>query len=208
MTHDCDNPLKAYREALMRHGPGFAATLWGSREGQQLRFDVLIDLAGFDGCVVVDAGCGAGDFAERLIERKVDFKRYVGIDALPELIECAKRRGLDRCEFIMANLLADPTPMVRAAPDFVCFCGTLNTMEEPTARALVETAYGAAAQGVVFNFLSNRPHARWSGRDLSPARRFDTLDWLKWALSLSSRASFTQDYLDGHDATMMIRHDG
>ena len=36
-------------------------------------------------------------------------------------------------------------------------------------------AFDAAAQGVVFNFLSDRPHPRWKEKDLRPARRFDTV---------------------------------
>ena len=35
----------------------------------------------------------------------------------------------------------------------------------------------------------------------------DTLAWLDWSLGLSSRVQFTQTYLDGHDATILIRHD-
>jgi hypothetical protein len=97
--------------------------------------------------------------------------------------------------------------LARDHPDYVCLSGTLNTMNDDLARRVVRAAFDAAGQGVVFNFLSNRPHARWSGRDLAPARRFDTAAWLDWSLGLSSRVSFTQDYLDGHDATIMIRHD-
>ena len=31
--------------------------------------------------------------------------------------------------------------------------------------------------------------------------------WLDWALDRTSRVAFTQDYLDGHDATIVLRHD-
>jgi hypothetical protein len=80
-------------------------------------------------------------------------------------------------------------------------------MDEPMAQRLIEQCYRAARLGVVFNFLSDRPHARWTGRDLGPARRFDTMKWIDWALSLSSRVTFTQDYFDGHDATICVHHD-
>lgn len=202
-----DTYLDPYREAIRQHGPGFQATLWGSREAQVIRFDVMIDLAGFDGCTIADVGCGVGDFAARLIERKVGFARFVGFDAVAEMIEQAAARGLDRSQFQAADLLSDAAPLVEARPDYVCFSGTLNTMDDETARRLIRLAWDVAAQGVVFNFLSNRPAARWAERDLTPARRFDTLAWLDWALTLSSRVNFTQSYLDGHDATIMILHD-
>ena len=80
-------------------------------------------------------------------------------------------------------------------------------MDDEMARKLIEAALEASAQGVIFNFLSDRHHPKWADRDLGPSRRFDTKAWLDWALGKSSRVSFTQDYLDGHDATIMIRHE-
>lgn len=202
-----DSYLDPYREAVGRHGPGFGATLWGSREAQVLRFDVMVDLAGFESCVVLDAGCGEGDFAARLLERGVPFERFVGVDAVPEMIESARKRDLPRCVFEVRDVVADPAVLSTAGPDYVCISGALNTMDEPVARRLVAGAFEAAAQGVVFNFLSNRAHPRWSRRDIGPARRFDTASWLDWAMTLTSRVEFTQSYMDGHDATIMMRRD-
>jgi SAM-dependent methyltransferase len=203
----CDKYLKPYREAVELFGASFQATLWSTPEGQRLRFDVMIELGCFDGCVIVDAGCGRGDFAVHLLARGVPFERYIGIDAVTEMIDAARELKLPRCEFRIADLVTDPSPVREASPDFVCLSGTLNTMEQAVARKLVEACYNAAAQGVIFNFLSDCPHSRWKDKDLSPARRFHTIDWLQWSLELTSRVSFTQDYLDGHDATIMIRHD-
>ena len=199
--------LQPYREAVKRFGPGFEATLWNSREAQALRFDVMIDLAGFDGAAVLDVGCGQGDFAAHLIERGISVSSYVGIDALPEMIDAASARDLPRCRFVRADAVADPAVLATGNPDFACLSGTLNTMSDETARHLVGCAYEAAAQGVVFNFLSSRAHPRFAGRDTAPARRFDPLAWLDFALGLSSRVAFTQAYLDGHDATILIAHD-
>jgi len=206
--HRSEEFLKPYRQAVSQHGASFEATLWGSREAQGIRFDVMIDFAGFEQSVVVDVGCGRGDMAVRLLERGVPFAEYIGIDALSEQIEEARARGLERCRFEVGDVLADPAALSVGHPDFLCFSGTLNTMDEDTARALVRAAFDAAAQGVVFNFLSDRPHPRWHDRDLAPAHRFSVVGWLDWAFDLTSRVSFTQEYLDGHDATIFLRHDG
>src|SRR5688500_16168466 len=126
----CDKYLKPYREAVKLYGPSFHATLRTNRETQRVRFDVLIDMAGLEDCVVLDAGCGTGDFAEHLISSKVAFDRYIGIDAVEEVIEAARQRNLPRCEFRFADLIHDPAPMLTIEPDFVCISGTLNTMDE------------------------------------------------------------------------------
>jgi len=205
-TH-AEDYLRPYREAIKRHGAGFESTLWSSPEGQRRRFDVMIDLAGLEGCVILDVGCGRGDFAQRLIERGVKFERFIGIDALPEVIAAAQAQNLPRSEFRLGDALTDPSMLRTTEADFICFSGSLNTMDEPCARRLVQLAFEAAARGVVFNFLSDRPHERWADQPLAPARRFDTLAWVNWSLDLTSRVTFTQDYLDGHDATIMLRHD-
>jgi SAM-dependent methyltransferase len=201
-----DNYLDPYREAYTHFGAGFEATLWGSPESQVVRFDVIIDLAGLDGCTVVDAGCGQGDLAVRLLDRDIAFARYVGIDAVEGMIARARTRELDRCDFLAADFVRDPDVIAAQAPDFVCISGALNTMDEALARDVITAAFDASAQGVAFNFLSDRPDPRWDAQQLGPARRFDTLAWLDWAMTVTPRVAFTQDYLDGHDATIVIRH--
>jgi hypothetical protein len=122
------------------------------------------------------------------------------------MIEQAARRGLARCQFRSADAVADPSVLAAERADYVCMSGTLNTMEETTARRLVVDAFAAASRGVVFNFLSSRAGGPWCDRDPAPARRFDPLSWLAAALALSPRVAFTQAYLDGHDATILIEH--
>ena len=200
--------LQPYREAVERFGPAFEATLWNSPEAQRLRFDVMIELADLDDAVLLDAGCGRGDLAARLLQRGVQYRRYVGLDAVAEMVQAARKRDLPRCEFVTGDAVADPNLLETGGPDYVCISGTLNTMDDETAARLVRGAFNAAARGVVFNFLSTRHHPRWAGVDLTPARRFDPLTWLELALGLSSRVVFTQAYLDGHDATVLIEHDG
>ena len=110
--------MQPYREAVERHGAGFEATLWNSPEAQVLRFDVMIGLMDLEGCAVLDVGCGQGDLAARLLERRVPFARYVGVDALAEMIEAARLRRLDRCEFVCRDAVADPTVLKTGGPDY------------------------------------------------------------------------------------------
>lgn len=209
MHHADESHIEPYRDAARHYGadaPGFKAALWGSRETQVLRFDVMLEMIDLTGCSVVDIGCGTGDLAKHLIDEQVGFERFTGIDAVQDFVVAAEKRKLPGCSFHVRNVLADLDSLKEFHADYALISGTLNTMDEAAARRLVEAAYHASAQAVVFNFLSNRPSPQWRDRDLGPAQRFDTLNWLDWALSLSARVSFTQEYLDGHDATILIRH--
>ncbi len=199
--------LQPYSEAVKRFGASFEATLWTSRAAQTLRFDVMIDLAPLENARVLDVGCGRGDLAARLLERTVPIAGFVGIDAMPEMVEAAAKRDLSGCRFIVGDAIANPDLLGTGKPDYTCISGTLNTMDDRTAQKLVADAFAAASGGIVFNFLSSRPHARFAGRAVAPARRRDPVLWLDFALGLSSRVAFTQAYLDGHDATILIRHD-
>jgi SAM-dependent methyltransferase len=200
--------LQPYRDAVERFGAGFEATLWKNPEMQRLRFDVMIRLAGFAGSRVLDVGCGQGDFAARLLEQGIAFAGYVGVDALPEMIETARGRGLARCTFSCGDPVDDPAILAAARADLVAISGTLNTMDDRTAQRLVGNAFAAGGRGVVFNFLSGLRDPRWAGRDPSPARRYDPLQWIDFALGLSRRVTFTQGYLDGHDATIFVEQEG
>ena len=199
--------LAPYRTEIERSGAGFSATLWGSRDAQRRRFDVMLALLPMHERRVVDLGCGEGDLLSHLLERGVTPSAYVGLDAMAPMLEKARERGLPGARFEVADLLQDDAAITSASPDVACISGTLNTMEPADARTIVARAFDAARLGVVFNFLSDRPHRRWADRPLGPARRFDTLEWLDWALRRSSRVRFDQSYLDGHDATIAILRD-
>jgi SAM-dependent methyltransferase len=198
--------LQPYVRAIKAHGASFEATLWRSPESQAARFRVMLDLAPLDDAVIVDVGCGRGDFAAFLHQDEVPFRRYIGLDALPEMIDAAANQAMPRCEFHVADVLANPHVVAQHRPDVVCISGTLNTMDQAAARRLVRASFDAARKSVIFNFLSDQPHEKWMESEAGPALRFDTIAWLHWSLSLASRVSFTQDYLDGHDATIMISH--
>lgn len=204
-----EGPLEPYREAVERFGATFEATLWQSREAQALRFEVMIEMVGvvsLEGCRILDIGCGRGDLAQCLHDHAIAFEGYTGLDAMPEMIEAARQRDLSQCEFEVANVLENLNVLQRYSPDFSFISGTLNTMDEATAKRVVKAAFDASAHGVVFNFLSNRHHPRFTKQPLGPARRFDAIGLIDWAMSHTPRVSFTQDYLDGHDATILMRH--
>lgn len=196
--------LDPYHDALQRYGASFETTLWRSREAQVTRFDVMIDMVDFAGTRILDAGCGLGDFAGRLLERNINFKHYLGLDALPEMVTAAARRNLARSDFRTCDFATELSIFEEVEHDWSVFSGSLNTMTEDHARTVIAHAFKHARRGVVFNFLSNKPAPKWQGKDLGPASRFNTAAWLTWALEQTHAVAFDQRYLEGHDATVVM----
>ena len=208
MSCSDDRPyLRPYLDAVDAHGAGFRATLWGSEEAQHLRFDVMLEMVPLDGTSIVDVGCGDGALAAHLTRRGIAFRAYTGLDAVEAMIERAQQDAPPHCRFVVADVVRDPGALAVPGADWMLFSGSLNTLDQSAAWTLIDHALAHAARGVIFNFLSDRCHPRWKEQVLAPARRFGTLAMIDQALSRSSRVRFRQDYMEGHDATIMIMHD-
>ena len=207
---DPSDSLTPYREATQALGSGFSATLWASPRTQKLRFDVLIDLLGPDqlsGSILLDLGCGDGALAVRLQERTISLGRYIGIDGIFKQVEAAQNRGLDRASFVCEDLTETGRSLGRFGAGVAIISGTLNTMAQTQAQALVQEAFEAVSGAVCFNFLSDRPIARRRDANLGPAVRHDVMAWLDFALGLTPLVAFRQDHLEGHDAAMLLVHE-
>ncbi|MEE2912652.1 MAG: methyltransferase domain-containing protein [Planctomycetota bacterium] len=203
--------LVAYRNAVEQFGGTFDATLWRSREGQSIRFQTFCDFIDFGGMTILDVGCGIGDFAQFLIDRKIRFEHFHGIDAIDEMIVSAKQRKLRNCTFETIDIIEHQESMLGF--DWLTFSGTLNAMAEKKAIELINSSFVASNYGVAFNFLSNQYRPTYKDKcnldsateDLYPASRFNTTALLEYAFSLTPFVEFTQAYLDGHDATIILR---
>ena len=195
--------LKPYHDAIAAHGGTFDATLWRSKEGQILRFKTFCMFADFTNSTILDVGCGIGDFSEYLAVAEVAFDSLHGIDAMPEMIETANGRALARSTFETADIVHNTDALV--GYEWITFSGTLNAMDEGIAMALIETAFSHATKGIACNFLSNQSGRDPKEEDLAPASRFDTLTWISKSLQLSPKVQFSQSYLEGHDATIVIK---
>jgi SAM-dependent methyltransferase len=203
-----DAYLDPYRASAQRHGADFRVTLWASEESQRTRFDVFAQMCFLPGKRLLDAGCSRGDLAAHLIEQGIDFEQYTGIDALPNVIEHANKRMLNRCTFVAGDFVADPALLRCGEPQVVTVSGSLNTMTDAQVFTVLEAAWTATSETLLFNFLSDK-----CGRKAPPqdefARRLDTMRLLEWAAGKTSQFAYRQDYFPhGHDGTIMMRKAG
>ena len=204
-----DAYLEPYRRAQATHGASFDVTLWARPETQQRRFGVFAELVDFSEKRILDAGCSRGDFAAWLGERDINYAHFRGVDGVEAVIDFARGRALPRADFVAADFVREPGTLgadlaEAERPDVVVISGTLNTMDWPTARGVLEAAWAGCGNTLIFNFLSNRcgPEAPVQ---LKPAVRLPTDAVLDWAMSQTWNVVFRQDYFaHGHDATVRM----
>ena len=200
---DTSSHLDPYRVAASEQGPGFAATLWGSPETQSLRFDIIDNMCGgLADTRVLDLGCGDGALYQWMRERGTLSESYLGIDAVDDQVKHAREVHAGATFVHLDISMASTLP---SGFDWVVISGTLNTMDDATTLHVLDLAWDAAALGLAFNFLSDRPGLKWQSRPLGPARRHQLQELMAWALERTPLVACRQDYLEGHDATLVMR---
>ena len=199
-----DPYLQPYREAEKTHGHNFEVTLWANQKTQHLRFRIFTELCDMRDKRILDAGCSRGDFADYLLSNNINFAHYLGLDGLDEVIQYAQDRNLPQSEFLAGDFVQDTQLLTTSSPQIITISGTLNTMSDEQALAVLDAAFNATSETLLFNFLSDRvsSHAPKQGW---PARRLPTTKILDWAFSRTPLIAFRQDYFpNGHDATVMM----
>jgi SAM-dependent methyltransferase len=199
-----DKYLDPYRESFREHGSTFGVTLWASPFSQRKRFLVFTQMLDLTNRTILDAGCSLGDFAGFLVERNIPFRKYIGIDGLPDIIKSATQRNLPKTQFLAGDFLADPAFLKTSNPDTIVISGSLNTMSDAQAITVLRNAYRATSDVLMFNFLSGSCGPDAPLQD-TVARRLDTHALLRWAMEQTPYVMFRQDYFrDGHDATIFM----
>lgn len=94
-----------YNKNMIKATNDYEILGWESREAQYARFAALKDNVDMQGMKLLDVGCGLGNLMEYLTQEGVRVN-YTGVDILPEMIERARKKGLN-CEFICADVFND-----------------------------------------------------------------------------------------------------
>ena len=129
---------------------------WSNLTTQQLRFTMLSQLADFDNCSVLDAGCGYADLCV-FLKNKFPTCRYYGIDQIPEFILKAlqdygnmKDVVLFQGDFEMASL-----PVL----DYTLASGLLSYKNSNPLYVfeMIQKLFMGCRIGLAFNMLSKEP---------------------------------------------------
>ena len=192
--------LAPYLRAAREHGGGFSSLLWATPKSQRLRFDAIGRIYDLSGKSVLDAGCGRADLLGYLLENRIDLDDYTGIEAVDALADEAEARKYPACRIIRADFVREPVKMFVGA-DVIVFSGSLNTIEDGPFYQSLSRAFDAAAEAVVFNFLSS---AALAGRDYLVWRRIEHV--LGFLRRLPGDVHTLDDYLQGDCTIAVVKH--
>ena len=152
-----------------------------------------------DGLRVLDVGCGRADFFDHLNARRTKVARYVGLEAVPALVDAARAKARGNVQIVEGDFVADPQRL-RVGAQVIVMSGSLNTLESAEFYSTLRHAYDAADEMLVFNFLcstslAGASYLRWHPLD----------EVLKFAQTLGPRVRTLEDYLPGDCTVGMMK---
>jgi 2-polyprenyl-3-methyl-5-hydroxy-6-metoxy-1,4-benzoquinol methylase len=145
--------LDFYAERWREYGYDTRSLGIGSRESQEIRFEVLAQMGDLRNASILDVGCGFGDL-HSFLERRGIPVRYAGLDIQPAFIEEARRRHPSD-EFSCADVEGfEP----KEPPDYVFISGTFNVKfrkdQEAWVFRILKRLFEKSRHGVGINMLS------------------------------------------------------
>lgn len=184
-----------YVPLLRQHGPTFRAVDWGSAQAQALRFRVLLDVGDCRNVSILDVGCGVGHLVDELVTRRFA-GRYLGIDALAEMVACARERH-PGSTFDEGDILAGDA---RWTADYVLGTGLFTFSDFELMQTTVRAMFAACTRAVAFNALS-----AWAGRKESDEFQADPLAMVEFCRTLTPWVTLRHDYLPQDFTIYMYR---
>lgn len=202
MSRGTDSPRHArrlrqhYVPLIQRYGFDFRSVDWGTQQGQEVRFQILLEVGNLLDASLLDMGCGLGHLVKHLTARGFRGK-YLGIDVLPEMLACA-REHYPHWQFQEGDIL-DPEKSWTA--DYVVGSGLFTFGDNELMQSTVQAMFQTCTKAVAFNSLS-----AWADHKETGEFYADPLGTLEFCRTLTPWVILRHDYLP-HDFTIYMYRD-
>ena len=138
---------KFYLASVKKYGINAKGVNWISKETQELRFDIILDMLPKTMNTLVDAGCGFGDFYHYLQYKNIQCKKYTGIDSLHKMCTIASKSTQQ--EIILADITKDRLPF---AEYYIC-SGAMNILNHFETHLFIKNCLQSCEKAFIFNIL-------------------------------------------------------
>lgn len=149
-----------YNKRFKDFGVSEQALGWGTKGRAKLRYEILLSQWDFNGCSVLDFGCGFGDMFGYMCAKGMENITYTGIDINPNFISVAKDKysvsGSNSAQFHLKNLLDDDT---NPEYDYILSSGVFNYKLDDNMGFITrcfDRFNKIAQKGFSVNFLSSK----------------------------------------------------
>lgn len=188
-----DQLRKHYAPLVLKHEDSFRAADWGSSASQDKRFEVLLGSVDFRRARILDVGCGLGHLVA-FLSKKGFQGSYLGVDAVPEMIEKASLLNSDY-KFQHAK---SPEEVGSFKPDLVLASGLFTFANEARLKEIVSRLFRLTSQVLAFNSLSS-----WAESQQPNEFYADPISTLNFCATLTKRIVFKHDYMP-HDFSIFL----
>jgi SAM-dependent methyltransferase len=197
-TKKLDNILSEHFVPLLeKHGNSHQSLDWGSENGQQLRFNVLLEPFFQKKKIrtLLDVGCGLAHLYTYLKEQNQDIE-YSGIDAVEQMIQNAKLRHPEIKDSLQVSTLSEVSSkkydLVIASGIFFLGCDKTRMENE------IKKMFDMCEVGISFNSLSS-----WTDQKDEGEFYADPSAVLDYCRTLTKRCIIRHDYMP-HDFTVHL----
>jgi SAM-dependent methyltransferase len=172
---------------------------WVTQNSQYLRFEQLAKIGNLNDSMIVDLGCGRGDFVDYCKTHNINYRRYIGVDIFPH-----KFRARDnKTNFVVMDILNEYLPVF---PDYIIASGTfnLNTNKEMT-KPLIKKCFELCKKGFAFNLPDESTESEYKSKVVA---YYDPLDILRYCLKIAGKTRWKVKLIKGylpHDFTVLMR---
>lgn len=145
---------KKYFEARFARYGEEVKSLWGSKDSQFERFEVLTPISNLEGKSILDVGCGFGDLWDFIVKHKsIRIRDYIRIDVVQEFVEIAQSR-YPEATFIVSDIL---DLKLRCQVDYALASGIFFLPDEDWEDHMIRVCsrmLEIASNGIAVNYLS------------------------------------------------------
>lgn len=157
-----------YRQLLIDHGDSAESAQYSNRQTQEMRYEILTQIADLNNASVLDFGCGTGHLLTYLTSRGINV-HYSGVDVVSEFFEYVRAKAPGA----RAGFLSD---FSNEKFDFVFVSGVFNNKRRDNRKFYQHTLrklFDLCNKGLAFNMMST--YVDFQDNDLfyeSPERAF------------------------------------
>jgi SAM-dependent methyltransferase len=164
-----------YADQLSRYGDTPLGAAWPDGQGQKLRFKtferIIEGRSGKDEVTVLDLGCGTGSFYSYILENKLNYIKYIGVDVLEDALSFARHKFSDVPFYNIDILSCSENALSSVKSDYVIANGLFTVKRHATDEQMwqfmaemIAKMWPYVNKGIIFNVMSK--NVDWERDDL------------------------------------------